>query len=432
MEKKYPNEVVIIGIHTPKFDSEKDPQSIRKALERYERKHLVINDADRKLWTAYQVTSWPTMFLIDPEGKLVGRIADEKVFDAIDRALQPLVKTHRAKKTLNDKPLRLLKESPTDPTKSPLFFPGKVLADDLEDRLFIADSTHHRLVITDLKGKKLAVVGTGAPGRLDGPFDKATFNDPQGMALQGETLYVADRKNHLIRAVDLKSRTVKTIAGTGVQSLDRRRVGPPLKVGLNSPWALLVRERVLFIAMAGNHQIWVLDLARQQLAPFAGSGQEDIVDGGYASSCFAQPSGLATDGTSLFVADSEVSGIRAIALDGRGGVKTIVGTGLFKFGDEDGVGDQVRLQHALGIVYVDQKLYIADTYNHKIKIIEPAKRSCTTFVGGVGVFDEPAGLTCADGKLFVADTNAHRIRVVDLKTRDVSTLVLQGVEPPKP
>jgi DNA-binding beta-propeller fold protein YncE len=140
----------------------------------------------------------------------------------------------------------------------------------------------------------------------------------------------------------------------------------------------------------------------------------------------------------LYVADSETSAIRKLPLrGGRGGVETIVGEGLFKFGDVDGVGNKVRLQHALGVAYHDGKLYVADTYNSKLKVIDPARRSCTTLLGDMGgwlvgpLFNEPAGLSFAGDKLYVADTNGHRIRVVDLKTKAVCTLRLKGVEAPK-
>ncbi len=114
-----------------------------------------------------------------------------------------------------------------------------------------------------------------------------------------------------------------------------------------------------------------------------------------------------------------------------------MGKGLFDFGDKDGVGDQVRLQHALGVLFHEGKLYVADTYNSKIKIIDPKDRSSKTFVGGSDgwlghrLLNEPGGLSYANGKLYVADTNGHRIQVVDLKTKAISTLALHGVEAPK-
>ena len=278
----------------------------------------------------------------------------------------------------------------------------------------------------------------GEPGFVDGPFDKARFDDPQGLALQGETLYVADRKNHAIRALNLETQKVTTIAGTGEQGRDREKGGPALQTSLNSPWDLLLKGNQLFIAQAGHHQIWTLDLKDMELARYAGNGRETRADGPLVSSSFAQPSGLATDGTSLFVADSETSSIRSLPLNGTGDVQTLVGVALFEFGDKDGVGREVRLQHALGVAYHDGKIYVADTYNSKIKVLDPKTRTCVTFVGGEPegwytgpAFSEPAGISYAEGKLYLADTNAHRIRVVDLKTRTVSTLKLTGVEAPR-
>jgi sugar lactone lactonase YvrE len=433
---------VVIGVHTAKFDNEKDPKSIEKAMLRYELNHPVINDADRKIWMAYGVEGWPSVGIIDPEGFLVKAFpGQEHIFRDADQVIAQLIRFHRANKTLNDKPLYFTKAQAEKAAKSPLWFPGKVLADARSKRLFIADSTHHRIVITDLDGKKIAVAGTGKPGHDDGAFDRASFNDPQGMALDGDTLYLADRKNHLIRALDLKKHTVKTIAGIGHQGTDIRRGGAALRTGLNSPWDLLLLNGQLYIAMAGHHQIWKMDLARRVVVPFAGSGFEKIVDGPLLAdnpqfgSCFAQPSGLASDGTRLYVADSEVSALRAVPLDGKGPVFTLVGTGLFDFGDRDDIGQRALLQHPLGIVFVDGKLFVADTYNSKIKVLDPATRTCQTFVGGdkkARLFNEPGGISHANGKLYVADTNAHRIQVIDLESKDVSTLKLQGVEPPKP
>src|SRR5262249_55606644 len=225
----------------------------------------------------------------------------EGLLDPLDQTIAKLIKQAKEKKTLNDKPIKFQLARFAETGESPLFFPGKVVADAAGKRLFIADSTHHRIVITDLEGKKIAVAGTGETGKTDGPFAKAAFNDPQGMALAGDVLYVADRKNHLIRALDLKAQTVKTVAGTGVQGQDRDEGGPALKTGLNSPWDLLVNGDRLLIAMAGHHQIWSLDLSKGTLAPFAGSGRENIKDGLLRPrelrdlpnvSNFAQPSGL--------------------------------------------------------------------------------------------------------------------------------------------
>jgi len=442
LEKKYEKELVVIGVHSAKFENEKNTDAIRKAILRYQINHPVVNDAEMKIWNRYDVSSWPTLVVIDPEGNYLGSGGGEGQFDTLDRVISRVVAEHEKKGTLNRKPIRFDLARFREKGDTPLFFPGKVLADGATDRLFIADSTHHRIVIATLDGKKVAIAGTGEPGWKDGAFAQAQFDDPQGMELDGDTLYIADRKNHLIRALDLKSQSVRTIAGIGSQDRENRsRGGVASKTGLNSPWDLLRVDRTLYIAMAGHHQIWKLDLNSNELEPFAGNGREDIRDGLLRNAELAQPSGLAFDGKKLYVADSEASAIRTIELGQDGTVDTIIGLprrGLFNFGDIDGVGDKVRLQHALGVTFHDGLVYVADTYNSKIKVIDPKLRSCTTWLGsGKGdgwladpLFNEPAGISIAGNQMYVADTNAHRIRSIDLKTKAVRTLELQGVDPP--
>ncbi len=429
MEAKYGGALVIIGVHSPKFPHEKLTTSIRKAVLRLGVDHPVVNDANLVLWRRFNVEAWPTFILIDPEGRYRGRANGEGLYDVMDKSVGALVKDYRARRMLTETPMPFALER--EQLKEPLFFPGKVLASS--NRLFIADSSNNRIVITDLQGKCLAVAGTGKEGKADGPFAKAMFSDPQGLAFDGvKYLYVADRKNHLIRELDIKEQTVKTIAGNGTQ--DRTlmpkhgRSRKATSIGLNSPWGLLLDNQRLYIGMAGHHQIWALDVQRKLIWPFAGDGEENLLDGPPSLAKFAQPSGLGTDGTNLYVADSEVSGIRAVPLNGTGPVRTIAGAGLFEFGDVNGQGKMVRLQHALDVASHDGALYVADTYNSKIKLI--SGQSCTTFVGDTpGTFNEPGGISIANGKLYVADTSSHRIRIVDLETRAVSTLELQGVEP---
>ena len=432
IEARYPGIVVVIGVHTPKFDNEKKTASVLKAILRYEIKHPVVSDADRKIWNTYGANHWPTLVLIDPDGKFRGFATGEGHLDTVDRDIRALIKEFEAKGTLKKTPISFKLAS--EKAASPLCFPGKVLADADSKRIFIADSTNHRIVITNLEGKKIAVAGNGKEGLKDGAFAEAQFSDPQGMALVRDTLYVADRKNHSIRALNLKEQTVKLVAGTGAKQLVFRKPGtsrPAREYSLVSPWDLLWHNNRLYIAIAGHNQIWTFDPAKDTVAIYAGNGNEDLVDGPVKTAAFAQPSGLATNGKRLFVADSEVSAIRSLPLVGlQGEVATIVGKGLFVFGDQNGVGrEQVRLQHALGVAYLDGKLYVADTYNSKIKILDPGKRTCDTYVGGPATFFEPGGLSITAGKMFVADTNNHRIQVVDMKTKETMSLQLQGVDP---
>ena len=437
LEMKYANQLVVIGVHSAKFQNEKETENIRRIILRYEIEHPVYNDSEYAVWQSYGVRAWPTQVLIDPAGYVIGGVSGEGNYEVIDQAVAKTIEEFRKKGELNEEPLKLVLER-AKVGDLPLAFPGKILADASRDRLFIADSNHNRIVITKLDGTLVETVGTGDTGAADGAFDKATFHRPQGLALAGDNLYVADTENHLIRRVDLKTRTVETIAGTGQQSREYFQTGSARSIALSSPWDLQLIGRTLYIAMAGPHQIWQMDLDKNEVSTFAGSGREARLDGSLLKSGFAQPSGIATDGTTLYVSDSESNIIRRIDIAG-GDVTTLVGGDLFEFGDVDGSGDDVRLQHPLGLISFGDKLLIADTYNHKIKQLDPKRKSVTTLLGtgkpgqadGTSPsFYEPGGLAIANDKLYIADTNNHAIRVADLKTKTTSTLMIKGLTPP--
>jgi len=439
LEKKYPNELVVIGVHSAKFENEKNTENIRRIILRYEIEHPIVNDADFKIWNAYAVNAWPTRYLIDPAGYVIGKLSGEGSYEELDKVIGDTIVEFRKRGELNEAPLKLVLEK-AKVGDLPLAFPGKIVADEKNDRLFIADSDHNRIVVARLDGTLLETIGTGIHGADDGSFDRASFFRPQGMALDGETLYVADTENHLIRQIDLKSKIVTTLAGTGSQMREYGVTGPAKTVALNSPWDLQLAGRSLYIAMAGPHQIWKLDLDTQEVSTFAGSGREARIDGPVGEAGFAQPSALATNGKTLFVSDAEANIIRAIDLGPGATVRTLVGGDLFEFGDKDGLGDTVRLQHPLGLARWNNKLLIADTYNHRIKLLDPAARQVTAFAGSgkpgqndgnKPSFYEPGGLVVVKDKLYVADTNNHAIRVVDLKTKKTRTLQITGLQPPR-
>jgi DNA-binding beta-propeller fold protein YncE len=435
LEAKYASQLVVIGVHSAKFPNEGESDNIRQAILRYEIEHPVVNDREFRIWRHYGVRAWPTQVLIDPEGYVVGGISGEGHYDTLERVISELVIDHRSRGTLNEEPLRLALEKARF-TAPGLSFPGKVLADPERDRLFIADSNHNRILIATKAGKILDVAGSGALGAADGAFAAATFNHPQGMAVDGTLLYVADTENHLLRRLDLLARTVTTIAGTGAQALGRYRRGAARQVALSSPWDLVLEKGILYIAMAGPHQIWAMNLQHAEIGPYAGSSQEARLDGPLMEAALAQPSGITSDGTNLYVADSEISSIRSVSLNPQGQVTTIVGLDLFEFGDVDGQGEMVRLQHPLGVTHHNGVLYVADTYNHKIKAIGPRLGTAATFLGTgkpgfrdgeMAQFYEPGGVSVADGKMYIADTNNHAIRVADLDTKQVTTLSLAGL-----
>jgi DNA-binding beta-propeller fold protein YncE len=430
IEQKYGERVIVVGVHSPKFPAERETANLREAVLRYRIEHPVVNDRDFAVWQRFGGRAWPTLLFVDPEGRVIGKHEGELPFEQFDPLVGGMLDEFGQRGLLHPAGSRVALEQLREPART-LSFPGKVLA--AGDRLFIADSNHHRIVVASRNGSIEQTIGSGTPALIDGAFDQAAFQQPQGLALRAGQLYVADTENHAIRKVDLDSATVTTIAGTGAQALRPGDGGPGASTALSSPWDLVIDGSQLYIAMAGLHQIWWLDLDRDIAAPFAGTGREGLRDGPLEEAWFAQPSGLALADRRLYVADSEVSAVRDVDL-AAGMVGTIVGEDLFVFGDQDGEGDVVRLQHPLAIAARDGLLYLADSYNNKIKTLDPGRRSVVTWLGsgaadrkdGQGTaasFREPGGISAAGHGLYIADTNNHRIAFADWRSGDVRTIL---------
>ena len=432
LQAKFADELVVIGIHAAKFDNERSTENIRRTLQRLGIRHPVANDAAFAIWQRYTVRAWPTQVLIDPRGYVVGTATGEGHGAQLEEVIAAVIGVFEQEGTLDRTPRPL---APVDrAADGPLAFPGKVLADEGRGRLYIADTQHHRIVETDLAGEIQRVFGSGERGRDYGAAGDAQFSEPQGMALADDLLYVADAGNHLIRAIDLASGVVSTVAGTGRQATwQQSDGGAALETSLNSPWDLAWDGRLLFIAMAGPHQLWLLDPQRGLVIRYAGTGAEGRHDGHVDQAAFAQPSGLALADRTLLVADAEANIIRAVTLPPDNEVRTVAGGDLFQFGDVDGAGDAVRLQHPLGLCVSGRHVLIADTYNHRIKRLDPATGAVRRWVGSgrpghadgladTAMFHEPGGVSATGTHVYVADTNNHAVRVIAIATGAVDTL----------
>ncbi|XP_073123425.1 protein SUPPRESSOR OF QUENCHING 1, chloroplastic-like isoform X3 [Henckelia pumila] len=462
LEKKYKDmPFVVVGVHSAKFDNEKDLEAIRNAVLRYGITHPVVNDGDMYLWRELGVNSWPTFALVDPNGKLIAQITGEGRRKDLDDLVKAALTYYGTKKILDNTPVPLNLEKINDPRllTSPLKFPGKLEVDILNNRLFISDSNHNRIVVTDLDGNfKMQIGCTGEEGLRDGTFDDAMFNRPQGLAYNAKKnlLYVADTENHALRVVDFVGENVQTLAGNGIKGSDYKGGGSGITQLLNSPWDVCFDpvSDIVYIAMAGQHQIWKHNTLDRTTTAFSGDGYERNLNGSSSrSTSFAQPSGisLAPDLKEAYIADSESSSIRALDLR-TGGSRLLAGgdpmfsDNLFKFGDHDGIGSQVLLQHPLGVSCGNGQIYLADSYNHKIKKLDLASRRVSTLAGtGKAGFkdgsaltaqlSEPSGIVEAgNGRLFIADTNNSVIRYVDLNEKEpvLLTLELKGVQPRAP
>jgi thiol-disulfide isomerase/thioredoxin len=418
LEDEYADVLVTIGVHSPKFEHEKDPRALAAAVERYGVSHPVLDDPTLRMWQEYAAKAWPTLTVIDPEGYVVASMAGEGHAKGLAPLFDELIAAHEAKGTLRRGEAA---DVPVTEPPTALRFPGKAAVLD-GGTFLVADSAHHSLVELAADGKtQLRRIGTGVRGRSDGKPQVAQFSEPGGLCvlpprvaeLAGYDVVVADTVNHLLRGVRLATGEVCTVAGSGRQwrgtvDFDTHDA---LAVDLSSPWDVAYFDDRVVIAMAGIHQLWWFDPATRTAGAYAGTTVEALRDGPLHEAWMAQPSGLSTspDGTRLWIADSESSAVRWIA-DGE--LHTGVGQGLFDFGHVDGPAAAALLQHPLGVLALaDGTVLVADTYNGAVRRYDPATRLVTTVATGLA---EPSDLVgTATGEVYVVESAAHRLVRID-------------------
>ncbi|MCK6551739.1 redoxin family protein, partial [Myxococcota bacterium] len=434
--------VTVIGVHAAKFPAEKEVDNVRRAMARHAIHHPVVVDSEHELWSEYAVNAWPTIVVLDVDGRVAWKRSGEVHRDELGAVVERLLAEARDANKLAG---RAAPSIDLSHGTGALAFPGKIhvspdpqrqaLGRDPfgpDGRVYVSDSGHHRILEAALEEtpdgwprlRVLRTFGGGEAALSDGTGSRAAFRGPQGIFRHEGQLWVADTENHALRVIDLGDGTVRTVAGTGERGRGGRGdPSRPRSLALRSPWDVAVLEGGVLVAMAGAHQIWVYLPDRDQLGPMIGTGRESHVDGPVAEASLAQPSGLALHGPLLFFADSETSSIRVANLE-QSQVATLVGRGLFDFGDVDGTGEAVRLQHPLGVAFADGLVFVADTYNGKVKTIDVETNETKTLTAGL---TEPGGLAVAGGFVLVADTGAHRLCAIHRETGELRPVEITGL-----
>lgn len=380
LERRFGGALVVVGVHSPKFPHEHDHAAVRAAVARHRVEHPVLDDPALETWQAYAVKAWPTLVLVDADGRVALTVSGEGHAVELAAAIERLVAEARAAGTLREAPVAPDGENTAPPTPGELAFPGKVALDDAAARLAIADTGHDRVLIAALGGEVLA--------EIDGLYQ------PQGARFDGD--------EHLLVCETGADRVWRVAIAGGRREL--------LADGLASPWDVVRWHGHVVIAEAGRHRLWAVDRAGE-LQVLAGTGAEALVDGPGLQAVLAQPSALAvTADDDLAFLDAEASALRVVRA-GTFAVQTLVGAGLFAWGGEDGAGDRARLQHPLGLALgPDGALYVADTFNGLVRVW----RGSHLWTVPVEGFAEPGGLAALpDGRLVVADTGRHRVVLVD-------------------
>ena len=420
LKKRFGERLVIVGVDSPKFSASATTQGLVDFIHRYQLRHPIILDADSTLWDAYNVAAWPTLVLIGPDGKIRGRYIGEQDADTLAAPIKAALAQAPHVSKLKPLPMLVMADA-----ASGLSVPNGLAVS--KNDVAIADTGHNRIILADHEGRVEAVIGNGCAGDADGGYAKAEFNHPHGLTFHGGSLYVADTDNQRIRRIDLEHKTVSTVAGTGKREFIGGGDYHAMQAALNSPWDVAAAGNMLYIAMAGNHQIWRLDLKTRRIGPWAGSGREGLRDGPVGSAEFAQPSGLSLHDGTLYDVDPESSSLREISLE-KQRVHTLVGQGLFNFGDRDGPAGQALLQHAEGVAWSNDSLYLADTFNNALRRLDLSTNTVTTIAKGLR---QPAAVARLNGKaLLVAEVDGNRIVQVNTDTGRVTPWKLAGLKAP--
>ncbi len=303
--------------------------------------------------------------------------------------------------------------------------------------LYVADKDDNRIRRVDPDGIITTVAGTGTWGyRGDGgPATSARLATPHGVAAGPDgSFYIADSANHRIRRVDPNG-IITTVAGTGSQAYGGDG-GPAVQAQLGFPEGIAVAfDGSLYIADSSNARVRRVD-PDGIITTVAGDGTWGYAgDGGPASAAkFKYPSwiGLGPIGA-LYIADPYNNCIRRVGVDGI--IMTVAGTGTIGFSGDGGPAAEAELNFPYAItVGADGALYIADTWNHRIRRVGPdgiimtvvgdpawdpvRKKWAGAYSGDGGLaaaaeLDAPFGVAMGpNGTLYVADTQNLRIRRV--------------------
>ena len=423
IERKYREVLTVIGAHAPKFKHEQDHQALIDACERYGVEHPVLDDPELITWKNYAVKAWPTLSLVDPKGYLIAQFSGEGHAHAIDRMINELLPQYRD--VLTPGPSLYVAPEKSD---TQLRFPAKAIVLD-DQKLMVANPGHHDIAVTDHSGNVIERIGKGTRGSNDGDFQGAEFQEPNGLLLLppdvasrvGYEVLVADTANHLLRAINLETKQVITVAGNGQQWMQGQGTE-----SLSTPWDLAWFSNLVIIAMAGIHQLWSFDPITGDVAIYAGTTNEGMVDGNRLDAWFAQTSGLAVTGNQLWIADSETSSLRFIENDV---VKTVIGASLLDFGFIDGDKSSARMQHPFGVdVLPDQTLIISDTYNGALRRFNPQTGLLSTVAKNLR---EPSGIIAiSNEEVLVVESSRHQLTRVTLQEEVVQGEALRTERPP--
>ncbi len=428
LENEFGNRLTVIGVHSGKFDNEKNLDSITKAVLRYDISHAVIDDSDLKIWNNFDIKAWPSFVLINPHGSIEEVYQGSDSVEKMVKDTKELINDYRYEITRDALPIVLEKNKIA---KRVLNYPTKIeyaayfaYKGHNAPALFIANTGQNKVLAVSLTGEIIAQIGSGRDEFEDGSFENASFNSPTGLLYHDSKLYVADSGNNALREIDFKEENVATLIGSGRKGsiIEKGPINSD-DVELSSPTDIefYPDNTKIAIANSGSHQILQYNIAKQEISILAGDGNEGLIDGIYPKNSLAQTADLAVYEDKLYFIDSESSALRVLDKDGE--VKTLIGKGLFDFGHKNGKKDMALMQHPLGLTIDDTGVYIVDSFNHVVRRYGLSTGEIQDVIGGkkgstLGSpentgFDEADGIVSILDRFYIVDSNNNRIVIVN-------------------
>ncbi len=440
LEQKFGNKLLVIGIYSAKFDSEKNYQLIENAVLKHDITHPILVDDDLKIWNNFKIKAWPSFVLINPHGNEVETYVGENSVVEMSRDVKKIISRYRYR--LNSNPLPITPEK-YNKIGNVLRFPSKLAySSSLSYKsrqysaIFISNSGQNNIVISALNGDIIEKIGGAEEGLVDGIFDDATFNSPSGILFNDNKLYVADSGNHALRVIDFKEGLVKTLVGSGVKGdviSDATAIDAAL-VNLSSPSDVefFPDKNTIAISNSGTNQILLYHLKDHKISVLAGSGKEGMLDGKGRASSLAQTSDMSAFQGKLYFLDALTSSLRVV--DKSGDVKTLIGQGE-KFGHANGAKEKALMQHPLALTVDNSGVYIADSFNHRIRKYDFSSKQIRDLVGAESDddfgaktrFDSPEGIISIANNFYISDSGNNRLLILN-RSKLNSTLL--NVMPP--
>ena len=168
-------------------------ENVEQAIRRYDIEHPVVQDNNFSIWKSYAIQVWPTLVFIGPDGYLLGNQPGEPDPNMLEMSLVYLLEDLERKGKLHGDAREFLKLN-TSQQDIALRYPGKIAFSEKENEFAIADTNHNQIVPADMDGSITRQIGNANPGFVDGRFDSAEFDHPQGLCYQNGIVWVADTK----------------------------------------------------------------------------------------------------------------------------------------------------------------------------------------------------------------------------------------------